>query len=112
MGTPPHRGFLYTLLGLTWQAICYVKKTKIIKSIPCKVHDPGYSLRTMNDTQLSPEDYSLLVEASADERQMQNFFSPDVEESEGDNEQWGGILPPAENWKLKYPWLLDSTGEE
>ena len=66
----------------------------------------------MNDTQLSPEDYSLLVEASADERQMQNFFSPDVEESEGDNEQWGGILPPAENWKLKYPWLLDSTGEE
>jgi hypothetical protein len=88
------------------------KKRKRIESIPCKVHDPGYSLRTMNDTQLSSEDYSLLVEASADERQMQNFFSPDVEESEGDNEEWGGILPPAENWRSKYSWLLDSTGEE
>ena len=111
MRTPPHRGFLYTLLGLTWHAIRYAKKRKRIESIPCKVHDPGYSLRTMNDTQLSSEDYSLLVEASADERQMQNFFSPDVEESEDDKEEWGEI-PPEENWKSKYSWLLDSTEEE
>jgi len=65
----------------------------------------------MNDTyQLSSEDYSLLVEASTDERQMQNFFSPDVEESE-DKDEWGKI-PPEENWRSKYPWLLDFREED
>ena len=88
------------------------KKTKIIESISCKVHDLSYSLRTMNDTcQLSSEDYSLLVEASADERQMQNFFSPDIEKPEEDEEEWGEI-PPDEDWRTKYAWLLDSRGEE
>jgi hypothetical protein len=65
----------------------------------------------MNDTQLSSEDYSLLVEPSADERQMQNFFSPDVEESEEDKEEWGEI-PPDEDWRTKYAWLLDFRGQE
>ena len=69
----------------------------------------------MNNDQLSPEDYSMLVEASADERQMQNFFSPDVEESEEDEEEWES-QPVSEEAEAYYErqmesWM-DARGEE
>ena len=63
----------------------------------------------MNNDQLSPEDYSLLVEASADERQMQNFFSPDMEESEEDEEEWESQPVPSqeEAYDENYNWEED-----
>ena len=62
----------------------------------------------MNNNQLSPEDYSLLVEASADERQMQNFFSPDVEESEEDEEEWESQPVSSEEAEVYYERQMES----
>jgi len=75
-----------------------------------------YAFSMMNNDQLSPEDYSLLVEASADERQMQNFFSPDMEESEEDEEEWESQPVCSEEAEAYYErqmesWM-DGRGEE
>jgi hypothetical protein len=71
---------------------------------------------SMNNEQLSPEDFSALVEVSADERQMQNFSSPDMEESEGEDEDWddgSGQWDQAESdYEARMEGWMDSRGEE
>jgi len=56
----------------------------------------------------------MLVDASADERQMQNFFSPDSEEPE--DEDWddgSGEWDQAESdYEAKMEGWMDSRGEE
>ena len=92
------------------------QKRKRIENIRCKFLALVYAFSMMYNNQLSPEDYSLLVEASADERQMQNFFSPDVEESEEDEEDWESQPVSSEEAEVYYErqmesWM-DGRGEE
>jgi hypothetical protein len=86
-------------------------KIKINENIPCDVHDPGYSFRTMNETYQLSEDYSLLVEASAEERQLNNFFSPDSEESEDEGIDWDWEQAE-KDYEAKMEGWMDSRGEE
>jgi hypothetical protein len=73
-----------------------------------------YAFSMMNNEQLSPEDFSMLVDASADERQLNNFFSPDSEEFE--DEDWddgSGEWDQAESdYEAKMEGWMDSRGEE